>query len=106
MKKTVKEELDLRGLNIDMDSLVAAQQYTKNIPQGYVQISYDMRDGEVLYDYHYNTDSFTKYHSNDILTVLGTKRVVSKQEIIDSIFMEVNWRKEAEKQYGGGEDEE
>lgn len=86
--------LNTHGLKVDMESLKQAQEYTNYIPRGYVQISYDMEDGEFLYNYHYDTESWTRYHSDSILTVMRTARRVSKQEILDDTSWTVRLHKE------------
>ena len=50
----------------------------------YVQISYDIRTGEVLTNFH-TGQSWSEYHDPHVETVCGTDRHMTMQEIADQI---------------------
>lgn len=54
---------------------------------GYVQISYDKRDGEVLADYHYaiGCNEWSVYRSNEIISIRCFHSPATMQEIADAI---------------------
>lgn len=54
---------------------------------GYLQISYDLSDGEVLTDYHYSLgqNSWSVYRDPNIIFVCNADRQLTMQEIADKI---------------------
>ena len=54
---------------------------------GYVQVSYDMADGEILANYHASLgcNSWTEYHSESIIAVCNAQSRMTMQQIADAI---------------------
>ena len=54
----------------------------------YIQLSYDRSDGEVLADYHYSfgQNSWTQYHSKDVIRVANISTPKTMQQIADMIY--------------------
>jgi hypothetical protein len=71
------------GMN--MNGLKKASGETCNCNRGYVQISYDRADGEVMAVYQLSDNDWTEYHSESIVTVANTRRHMTMQEIADAI---------------------
>ena len=59
---------------------------------GYTQVSYDMADGQILTNDHAGNseNSWTRYHSSSIITVLNARRHYTMQEIADIICDKVS----------------
>ena len=75
---------------LKMKGLKKASGETCTCRQGYVQISYDRSDGEVIATYHADTNTWNEFRSADILTVCGTDLHMTMQEIADVIAREVS----------------
>lgn len=78
---------------LKMKGLKKASGETCTCRQGYVQISYDMDDGEVIATYHADTNSWSEFRGGSVLTVCGTDRHMTMQEIADVIAREVSSHK-------------
>ena len=70
---------------MNMNGLKKASGVWCNCNRGYVQISYDRADGEVMAVYQLSDDDWTEYHSESIVTVANTRRHMTMQEIADAI---------------------
>ena len=86
---------------LKMTGLKAASGETKDYGPydgRYVQISYDMSDGEILTDYHcsFGQNSWSEYHSDNIITVCNATTHMTMQEIADAVSDSVNNRRNAE----------
>jgi len=85
MKKTTNRH------GLTMKGLRKAAGETKGLPGyysgHYIQISYDMSDGEILTNYHYSLgqNSWTQYHSSDIITICNASSPMTMQQIADAI---------------------
>ena len=72
-----------------MNGLKKASGETCNCNRGYVQISYDRADGEVMAVYQPDDNSWVEYHSESIIDVINTRRHMTMQEIADAIVAAV-----------------
>lgn len=54
---------------------------------GYVQISYDRADGEVIAVYHIDVNDWTRYHSETIIPVRNTRDPMTMQGIADAVAL-------------------
>lgn len=60
---------------------------------GFVQISYDLDDGEILVNWHFSENEWTEYRYSNVVTVSSQSEKLSMQDIADKIYykvMEVN----------------
>lgn len=57
----------------------------------YVQISYDLRSGEILTNYHVSLgqNSWMQYHDHDVISVGNISEPATMQEISDMIYSAV-----------------
>ena len=55
-----------------------------------VQISYDKRDGKVMYGL-VSDNGWLEYHSSEIITIMHTNTHCTMQEIADAIYERVNY---------------
>lgn len=83
--KINKHGLKMRGLKSASGD---TKDYGRNC---YIQISYNIRTGEVLTDYHCSIggNSWTEYRDSDIITIRNTNRHMTMQEIADAIAQEL-----------------
>ena len=60
----------------------------------YVQISYDLRSGEILTNYHVSLgqNSWTKYHDPSVIRVCNVSEPATMQQIADMIYSAVQQR--------------
>lgn len=67
--------MKLEKYGIKMQGLKKAAGETKGLDgwNGYVQISYDRADGEVMAKYHVDVNDWTRYHSNSIISVCNAR---------------------------------
>lgn len=73
---------------LKMSGLTKASEATTGLGRNqYVQISYDTSDGTILTDYHCSIgeQSWSEYHSGDIITVRTTSRRHTRQQIADAV---------------------
>ena len=74
---------------IKMQGLKKAAGETKWLDgwNGYVQISYDRADGEVIAAYHTDVNDWTRYHSETIIPVRNTRDPMTMQGIADAVAL-------------------
>ncbi len=76
--------IDKHGLK--MMGLKKASGNTYNCKDdAYTQISYDTRDGEILTDWHHETNEWTSYKCITVIGVCNTRHHMTMQEIADKI---------------------
>lgn len=78
--------MKLEKYGIKMQGLKKAAGETKRLDgwNGYVQISYDRADGEVIAVYHTDVNDWTRYHSETIIPVRNTRYPMTMQGIADA----------------------
>lgn len=81
--------MKLEKYGIKMQGLKMAAGETKGLDgwNGYVQISYDRADGEVIAAYHANVNDWTRYHSETIIPVRNTREPMTMQGIADAVAL-------------------
>lgn len=79
--------MKLEKYGIKMQGLKMAAKETKWLDgwNGYVQISYDQADGEVMAEYHVDVNDWTRYHSNSIISVCNAREPMTMQGIADAV---------------------
>ena len=81
--------MKIEQYGIKMQDLKKAAGETKGLDgwNGYVQISYDLADGEVIAAYHTNVNNWTRYHSETIISVRNTREPMTMQDIADAVAL-------------------
>ena len=81
--------MKLEKYGIKMQGLKKAAGETKWLDgwNGYVQISYDRADGEVIAEYHTDVNDWTRYHSETIIPVRNTRDPMTMQGISDAVAL-------------------
>lgn len=81
--------MKLEKYGIKMQGLKMAAGETKRLDgwNGYVQISYDQADGEVIAAYHDDVNGWTRYHSETIIPVRNTREPMTMQGIADAVAL-------------------
>ena len=81
--------MKLEKYGIKMQGLKKAAGETKWLDgwNGYVQISYDRADVEVIAEYHADVNDWTRYHSETIIPVLNTRDPMTMQGIADAVAL-------------------
>ncbi len=81
--------MKLEKYGIKMQGLKMAAGETKGLDgwNGYVQISYDRADGEVIAAYHADVNDWTRYHSNSIISVCNAREPMTMQGIADAVAL-------------------
>lgn len=81
--------MKLEKYGIKMQGLKMAAGKTKWLDgwNGYVQISYDQADGEVIAAYHDDVNGWTRYHSETIIPVRNTREPMTMQGIADAVAL-------------------
>ena len=81
--------MKLEKYGIKMKGLKMAAGETKWLDgwNGYVQISYDRADGEVIAAYHAAVNDWTRYHSETIIPVRNTREPMTMQGIADAVAL-------------------
>lgn len=81
--------MKIEKYGIKMQDLKKAAGKTKCLDgwNGYVQISYDRADGEVIAACHVSVNSWTRYHSETIIPVRNTREPMTMQDIADAVAL-------------------
>lgn len=81
--------MKLEKYGIKMQGLKKAAGETKWLDgwSGYVQISYDRADGEIIAAYHIDVNDWTRYHSETIIPVRNTRDPMTMQDIADAVAL-------------------
>lgn len=81
--------MKLEKYGIKMQGLKKAAGETKGLDgwNGYVQISYDRADGEVIAVYHIDVNDWTRYYSETIIPVKNTREPMTMQGIADAVAL-------------------
>ena len=81
--------MKIEKYGIKMQGLKNAAGETKGLDgwNGYVQISYDLADGEVIAAYHAGVNDWTRYHSETIIPVRNTREPMTMQGIADAVAL-------------------
>lgn len=81
--------MKLEKYGIKMQGLKKAAGKTKWLDgwNGYVQISYDRADGEIIAAYHTDVNDWTRYHSETIIAVRNTRDPMTMQDIADAVAL-------------------
>ena len=81
--------MKLEKYGIKMQGLKKAAGETKCLDgwNGYVQISYDRADGEVIAAYHTDVNDWTRYHSKTIIPVWDTREPMTMQGVADAVAL-------------------
>lgn len=84
--------MKLEKYGIKMQGLKKAAGKTKGIDgwNGYVQISYDLADGDVIAVYHTGVNNWTRYHSNSIISVCNAREPMTMQDIADAVALAID----------------
>lgn len=81
--------INTHGININMDDLQICAWETNHMPPRdcFIQISYDLSNGNVFSDRHWSKspNPWTVYHDPDIITVACAYSPKTMQEIADVI---------------------
>lgn len=87
--------MKLEKYGIKMQGLKMAAGETKGLDgwNGYVQISYDRADGEVIAAYHADVNDWTRYHSNSIISVCNAREPMTMQSIADAVALALDGRR-------------
>lgn len=87
--------MKLEKYGIKMQGLKKAAGGTKCLDgwNGYVQISYDLADGEVIAVYHTDVNDWTRYHSETIIPVRNTREPMTMQGIADAVALALDGRR-------------
>ena len=87
--------MKLEKYGIKMQGLKKAAGKTKCLDgwNGYVQISYDRADGEVIAACHVSVNSWTRYHSETIIPVRNTREPMTMQDIADAVALALDGRR-------------
>lgn len=76
--KVDKHELKIKGLK-------ATSGYMTPITEGYYEVWYDCKCGEVWANWHYNRNEWSEYHDPNVVRVARSDTHMTMQEIEDAI---------------------
>lgn len=84
--------MKIEKYGIKMQDLKKAAGETKGLDgwNGYVQISYDLADGEVMAEYHVSVNDWTRYRSNSIISVCNAREPMTMQDIADAVALAID----------------